>query len=83
MGRADFYRQGDFNRICDRCGVKIKASDTKEEWTGLIVCSDGCFEERHPQDFVRGRYDEQRVYKPRPDSEPVYVYDDPITEDDL
>lgn len=83
MGRADYYRPGDFNRICDRCGLKRKASETQEEWNGLIVCSDGCFEERHPQDFVRGRHDEQRVYKPRPDADPVYVDPTDITADDF
>ena len=68
MGRADFYRAGDFNRICDRCGSKRKASDTRKEWTGMIVCSDGCFEERHPQDFVRAVHDRQRVTDPRPEN---------------
>lgn len=83
MGRSDYYKPGDYNRICDRCGLKKKASETQEEWNGLIVCSDGCFEERHPQDFVRGRYDDQRVHKPRPDTEPVYVSPTDITADDF
>lgn len=83
MGRYDYYKPGDFNRICDRCGLKRKASETREEWNGKIVCADGCFEERHPQDFVRGKYDDQRVDKPRPDTEPVYVSPTDITADDL
>ena len=66
-GRADFLRVGDFNRICDRCGAKRKASHTRKEWTGYIVCEDGCFETRHPQDFVRARADRQAVQDPRPD----------------
>ncbi len=83
MGRADYHRRGDFNRICDVCGFKRKASDTIENWRGLLVCADTCFEHRHPQDFVRGQYDEQRVYKARPDSEPDYLEEDEITADDF
>lgn len=59
------YTPGDFYRICDRCGRKKLASETRKEWTGFIVCKDH-WEARHPQDFVRGRRDEQRVPDPRP-----------------
>lgn len=83
MGRYDYYAPGDFNRLCDRCGFKRKASDTAEEWNGLIVCADGCFETRHSQDFVRGRYDDQRVDKPRPDPEPTYLSPTDVTADDF
>lgn len=81
MGRADYYKPGDFNRICDQCGLKRKASETRENWRGLIVCSDTCYEPRHPQDFVRGQFDDQRVYKPRPDPEPDYLGEYEITPD--
>lgn len=60
------YRPGDFLRDCDRCGSTVYASETRKQWDGLIVCSIGCFEERHPQDFVRGRVDRQNVPDPRP-----------------
>ena len=60
------YRPGDFLRDCDRCGETVYASETKKQWDGLIVCAVGCFEERHPQDFVRGRKDRQNVPDPRP-----------------
>jgi hypothetical protein len=54
--------------ICDRCGFKYRSDELKLEWTGLRVC-DPCFEQRHPQDFVRGRRDHQEVpwVRPRPD----------------
>jgi len=83
MGRYDYYAPGDFNRICDQCGLKRKASDTVELWNGLIVCADDCFETRHSQDFVRGRYDDQRVDKPRPDPEPTYLSPTDVTADDF
>lgn len=59
------YRHGDFNRICDRSGFKVKASDTRKEWNGLIVRKED-WEPRQPQDFVRGRPDRQTVPDARP-----------------
>lgn len=59
------YVPGDFYRICDRTGFKVRASRTKKEWNGLIV-RDKSWEPRHPQDFVRGRIDPQVVPEPRP-----------------
>ena len=45
----------------------------KREWNGLIVCGD-CYEERHPQDFVRAKEDRIAPYGPtRPASNEVFV----------
>lgn len=60
------YRHGDFLRVCDRTGSLVYASETKKEWTGLIVRED-VWEPRHPQDFVRGIKDKQAVPEPRPE----------------
>ncbi len=82
MGQSDYLREGDFNRICDQCGRKRKASDTRKQWDGLIVCADGdCFDARHPLDFVRGRRDKQTVPDPRPDSAPVFTTGDVYVDD--
>ena len=70
------YIPGDFWRICDRCGFKVRSSQTRKQWDGLIVCLDD-FEERHPQNFVRGRVDRQNVPDPRP--EPVDSIIGPLT----
>jgi hypothetical protein len=83
MGQADYYKKGDFNRICDRCGVKVKASETRKEWTGWIVCKKDCWEPRHPQEFVRGKRDNQRVQNPRPEPTDNFLEEDEITADDL
>ncbi len=83
MGRSDYFKKGDFNRICDRCGLKMKASETRREWTGLIVCTDGCWEARHPQEKVRGKRDRQRVPFPRPESPDVFLGPLDVTPDDL
>lgn len=66
------YIPGDFWRICDRCGFKVRASQTFKTWDNLIVCA-ADFEERHPQDFVRGRKDQQNVPDPRPDSVASFI----------
>lgn len=59
------YVPGDFYRICDRSGFKIRARRTQMEWNGLIV-SDKFFEARQPQDFVKGVPDNQTVPYARP-----------------
>jgi hypothetical protein len=41
---------GDWNAICDRCGMKFKASDLRKTWDDLYVCKDD-WESRHPSDF--------------------------------
>jgi phage terminase large subunit-like protein len=46
------YRPGEHWNTCDRCGFDIYASDSMEEWNGLIVCRD-CWEPRHELDFAK------------------------------
>lgn len=70
------YRAGDFYRICDVCGFQYRASQTRKRWDNLMVCL-ADFEERHPQDFVRGRKDNQNVPEPRP--EPIDTLVGPLT----
>ena len=43
---------GEWNVLCDRCGVQFKASQLRDEWTGLKTCSE-CWEPRHPSDLAR------------------------------
>ncbi len=61
------YIPGDFYRICDLSGMKVRASDTVKLWNGLIVKRDW-FESRNEQDFVRATHDNQRVPDPRPEN---------------
>jgi hypothetical protein len=56
----NYYKPGDWNAICDRCGFKFKASELREEWTGLRVCEKD-FELRHPLDFLRAKTDKISV----------------------
>lgn len=63
---------GDYNAICDVCGLKFKASNLRKDWRGLMVCSND-FEQRHPQDFLRVRADDPSVPWARPEPEDVFV----------
>lgn len=62
-----YYKSGDHNAICDRCGMEYKATELKKTWDGLWVCSKD-FEVRHPQDFVRGVPDQQAPSFTRPEA---------------
>lgn len=80
MGKHDYYRKGDYNIICDRCGSKFKASNCRLEWDNLFVCST-CFDIRQPQDFVKGKKDDQRVPIARPRSPNKFVNNQITLED--
>ena len=71
MGKADYYKPGDYNVICDECGFKRKASECRRRFDGAFVCADTCWEPIHPQEYVKARHDKQRVPLARvdPDSE--------------
>lgn len=62
------YKPGDWKVICDRCGMDRYASECRMNWQGLFVCSDTCWEPRHPQDFVKAIPDYQTVPIARPDT---------------
>lgn len=64
------FKLGDWNVMCDRCGMKRRASQCRLNWQNLLVCSDTCWEPRHPQDFVRAIPDDQSVPIARPDVTP-------------
>lgn len=65
MADDKHYVFGDYYRICERTGFKVRARKTRKEWTNRII-RDGSWEPRHPQDFVRGVRDDQTVPEPRP-----------------
>lgn len=65
MGRHGPYRPGSFYRQDDRTGFPQRAERTKKEWDNLIV-DRTVWEERQPQDLVRGVRDDQSVPEARP-----------------
>jgi len=46
------YQPGQWLAICDRCGRQFLSGKLKLTWDGLRV-DKRCWEERHPQEFVR------------------------------
>lgn len=72
MTEATKYVAGDFYRICDRTGFKVRASRTKKQWNGYIVRKES-WEARHPQDFVKGVADHMAVPEPRPRPHTNYI----------
>lgn len=81
------FSHGQWNALCDRCGFKYKSGKLRLEWTGLRVCSgrgtSNCFEERHPQEFVKGRKDRQSPPWVRPEAEDVFLAPGDVTPEDL
>jgi hypothetical protein len=63
------YR-GDFWRIDDETGFKVRASNTARQWDNRIVRDP---DQRNPQDYVRGRKDRQTVIDARPEPADVFV----------
>lgn len=78
----NLYRPGDHYVICDECGFKYRASETRKRWDGMRVCQKD-YEGRHPQDGVRGRRDRQAVKGARPESPDVFLEPNDVTADDL
>lgn len=68
---------------CDRSGFKVRRSQTRQEWNGLIVRKSD-WESRQPQDFVRGRADKQSFPGSRPEpEEDIFLGDNEVKSGDL
>ena len=71
------YVDGAWKACCQRCGGVYLNTQLSMEWTGLRVCrgggTRGCWEPRHPQEFVRGKADEQAPPWTSPEPPPVYI----------
>lgn len=76
------YRPGDHYVICDVCGFKLRSTETRVRWDKLRVCEKD-WEPRHPQDFVRGKKDRQRVPNPRPEAPDTFINPNDVTADSL
>lgn len=74
---ADGLVLGQWNVVCDRCGSYQKSNDVTKTWDGLIVCrpeiKPGCFEHRHPQDFVRAVKENTSVGFTRPEATDQFI----------
>lgn len=72
------FELGKWLVICDRCGFKRMSDEVIKTWDNLIVCKPtiktGCYETRHPQDFVRAVKEDPSV--PYTRSQPADVFTD-------
>jgi len=77
---GQWYAPGEWNVYCQRCGRKIKSSKARKEWDGLWTCPQ-CYDERQPQDLVRGIADRQAVPFAAPESpdQIIPLVDLPVT----
>ena len=75
--RTTWLQLGDWNAICDVCGLKYKATELRERWDGLRTCF-SCWEPRHPQELIRPVPDQQPLPWTRPDVTPTYWVDGTI-----
>lgn len=76
------YRDGQWLVLCDRCKFKRYADQVQETWDHLMVCKpsvkQGCWEPRHPQDFVKSVPDDTAVPFTRPRPADTFVSVDTI-----
>lgn len=72
MGTKLHFKPGSFYRIDDRSGFAVRAEHTRKQWNNIIVRLES-YEDRQPQDFVRGRRDDQTVPQPRPRQTNVFL----------
>ncbi len=77
------YRPGDYLAICDICGFQRLSSECRMNWKNQFVCSDTCYEPKHPQFTPPKPLHEKQtvpVHRPEPDYNFITT---PITGDDL
>jgi len=77
-GLSQYYRPGEWNVFCQRCGRKRKSDDVAKQWDGAFVCKEH-LDERQPQDFVRGVVDHQAVPYAVPENPDIFRLDAAIT----
>ncbi len=69
-----YLKRGSYNAVCDGCGFNYKKGKLQKRWDGLMVCM-LCFEQRHPQDYVKGRRDQFALPWTRPVIAPEFIPD--------
>jgi len=78
------YKSGDYLVICDICGFRRYASECQLNWKKQFVCSDTCYEEKHPQyTEPKSLHEKQIVPIHRPEGEDVFLSPGDVTPDDL
>lgn len=80
VAKKDWWSSGEWNALCDQCGMKRKSGQLQERWDGLMVCKPtikiGCWEPRHPQELIRPIPDNYSVPWTRPEPADRFVSSD-------
>lgn len=79
---SDDYVPGDYYVICDFSGFKIRRSEARKMWNGLLV-HHRFWEPRHPLDTIRSKSDKQTVSDPRPESADRFLGTNEVKASDL
>lgn len=79
---VDSYKPGDYYILCDRCGFKIRQSESKKTWDNLVVCKKD-WEPRHPQDLIKPVREQQIVPFARSEPADRFLSDNEISPDSL
>lgn len=66
------FLSGQWNAVCDRCGLEFKSGELRLDWQGLMV-DDKCYETRHPQDLLRVKPERTLPSWARPEGEDVFL----------
>lgn len=84
--RSTYWKAGEYNVICDSCGFKRKSGEVTERWDGVIVCrpdiQEGCWEPRHPQEFIKPMPLPAVLPWTRPEATDTYVTQAQVTQAD-
>lgn len=77
-----YYLPGAHSVLCDRTGFKVKSTQVRKQWDGLVVRSES-WEPRHPQDLIRSVQDHQAVADPRPEDPDYFLTTNEVSTEDL
>ena len=66
------FKMGQWNSVCDKCGLEFKSSELMKDWQGLMVDAK-CYEQRHPQDLIKIKPEKAIPEWVRPRPADVYV----------
>jgi hypothetical protein len=74
-------KSGDWYAHCDVCARRFFGSTLRKQWNNAIVCDD-CYEDRHPQDFLKTVTDKRTppFIRPDPVERGTVVSYDPTTQ---
>lgn len=61
------FQPGNYWVMCDRCGFDFRVRETRKTCDNLLVCKK-CWEPRHPQEYVKGKFDKVAVPIARPET---------------